>query len=79
MTTGASQTLRPTEAQLTLLYYPPIDDSGYQSLYGYPVMRVATPAAGYCKTRGFSVAAPMATSAETAYINAAMDSGVFIE
>lgn len=79
MTTGASQTLLPTEAQLTLLYYPPIDDSGYQSLYGYPVMRVATPAAGYCKTRGFSVAAPMATGSETAYINAAMDGGVFIE
>lgn len=79
MTTGASQTLLPTEAQLTLLYYPPIDDAGYQSLYGYPVMRVATPANGYCKTRGFSVAAPMATSAETAYINAAMDGGVFIE
>lgn len=79
MTTGASQTLLPTEAQLTLLYYPPIDDAGYQGLYGYPVMRVATPANGYCKTRGFSVAAPMATSAETAYINAAMDSGVFIE
>ena len=79
MTTGSSQTLLPTEAQLTLLYYPPIDDAGYQGLYGYPVMRVATPANGYCKTRGFSVAAPMATSAETAYINAAMDSGVFIE
>lgn len=79
MTTGASQTLLPTEAQLTLLYYPPIDDAGYQGLYGYPVMRVATPANGYCKTRGFSVAAPMATSAETAYINAAMDGGVFIE
>ena len=79
MTTGASQTLLPTEAQLTLLYYPPIDDAGYQGLYGYPVMRVATPANGYCKTRGFSVAAPMATGSETAYINAAMDSGVFIE
>lgn len=79
MTTGASQTLLPTEAQLTLLYYPPIDDAGYQGLYGYPVMRVATPANGYCKTRGFSVAAPMATGSETAYINAAMDGGVFIE
>lgn len=79
MTTGASQTLLPTDAQLTLLYYPPIDDSGYQGLYGYPVMRVATPANGYCKTRGFSCQPKGAKPDEIAYINAAMDSGVFIE
>lgn len=78
-TTGASQTLLPTEAQLTLLYYPPIDDAGYQGLYGYPVMRVATPANGYCKTRGFSCQPKGAKPDEIAYINAAMDSGVFIE
>lgn len=76
---GNSQCLLPLEAKITVLYYRPIDDDGYQGLYGYPVMRVATPVSGYCQTRGFSVAAPMATSAETAYINAAMDGGVFIE
>lgn len=79
MTTGASQTLLPTDAKLTLLYYPPIDDAGYQGLYGYPVMKVATPAQGYCKTRGFSCQPLNAKPNEIAYINAAMDSGVFIE
>lgn len=79
MTTGASQTLLPTDAQLTLLYYPPIDDAGYQGLYGYPVMRVSTPVNGYCKTRGFSCQPKGAKPDEIAYINAAMDSGVFIE
>lgn len=79
MTTGASQTLLPTEAKLTLLYYPPIDDEGYQKLYGYPVMKVANPVEGYCKTRGFSCQPLNAKPDEIAYINAAMDSGVFIE
>lgn len=79
MTTGASQTLLPTEAKLTLLYYPPVDDAGYQGLYGYPVMKVSTPAQGYCKTRGFSCQPLNAKPDEIAYINRAMDSGVFIE
>lgn len=78
-TAGASQTLLPTEARLTLLYYPPIDDAGYQGLYGYPVMKVATPVSGYCKTRGFSCQPEGAMPDEIAYINRAMDSGVFIE
>lgn len=78
-TAGASQTLLPTEAKLTLLYYPPIDDAGYQGMYGYPVMKVGTPATGYCKTRGFSCQPEGAKPDEIAYINRAMDSGVFIE
>lgn len=76
---GASQTLLPTNAKLVLLYYPPIDDAGFQSLYGHPVMRVATPAMGYCQTNGFSCQPLNAKPDEIAYINAAMDSGVFIE
>lgn len=76
---GASQVYLPLKAKLTLLYYPPIDDPGYQGLYGYPVMRVSTPANGYCKTRGFSCQPKGAKPDEIAYINAAMDSGVFIE
>lgn len=76
---GASQVYLPLKAKVTLLYYPPIDDAGYQGLYGYPVMRVSTPANGYCKTRGFSCQPKGAKPDEIAYINAAMDSGVFIE
>lgn len=76
---GASQTLLPTEAKLVLLYYPPIDDAGFQALYGHPVMRVSTPAMGYCQTNGFSCQPLNAKPDEIAYINAAMDSGVFIE
>lgn len=77
--TGNATALQSMLATLTVFYYPPTDDANFQSMYGHPVMKIDTPAAGYCQTRGFSVAAPMATSAETAYINAAMDGGVFIE
>lgn len=76
---GASQIYLPLKARLTLLYYPPIDDAGFQALYGHPVMRVSTPALGYCQTRGFSCQPLNAKPDEIAYINAAMDSGVFIE
>lgn len=76
---GNASTLQDMDAKLVLLYYPPTDDAAFQGMYGHPVLKIATPAAGYCQTRGFSVEAPMATSAETAYINAAMDGGVFIE
>lgn len=68
-----------TKAKLTMLYYPPIDDAAFQALYGYPVMKVATPVAGYCKTRGFSVNNSHATADECAEINRYMDTGVFIE
>lgn len=76
---GSSQVYLPLKARLTLLYYPPIDDAGFQKVYGYPVMKVAKPVQGYCKTRGFSCAPLGAMPDEIAYINAAMDSGVFIE
>ena len=76
---GASQVQLPLEAKLTLLYYPPVDDAGFQKVYGYPVMKVAKPVQGYCKTRGFSCAPINAKPDEISYINAAMDSGVFIE
>lgn len=77
--TGNASALQTMLATLTLFYYPPTDDTNFQSMYGHPVMKIDTPASGYCQTRGFSVEAPMATSAEAAYINAAMDGGVFIE
>lgn len=76
---GASQVQLPLEAKLTLLYYPPVDDAGFQQVYGYPVMKVAKPVQGYCKTLGFSCAPLNAKPDEISYINAAMDSGVFIE
>lgn len=68
-----------TMAKIELLYYPPIDDAIFQSVYGYPVMKVSTPAAGYCQTRGFSVNNSHATAKECAEINRYMDTGVFIE
>ena len=71
--------MQDMETKLTLFYYPPIDDAGFQGLYGYPVMRVSTPVDGYCKTRGFSLEDSKAMAGEIAYINGAMDSGVFIE
>ena len=76
---GRSQISLPRQARLSVLYYQPVDNAGYQGLYGYPVFRVATPVKGYCQTNGFSVAAQDATSTEIDYINSAMDGGVFIE
>ena len=76
---GASACFLPMDCTLTLFYYQPIDDAGFQKVYGYPVMRVAKPVQGYCKTRGFSCAPLNAKPDEISYINAAMDSGVFIE
>lgn len=63
---------------LTLLYYPPIADADFDSLYGHPVFKVDTPALGFCKTRGFSISLGNEAS-YSAYINAVMDGGVFIE
>lgn len=65
-------------AELTLNYYPPIDDTGFSAVYGHPVMRMGKPAAGYCKTRGFSCAAN-ARARELGLISQLMDTGVFIE
>lgn len=76
---GNAGALQSMDAKLCLLYYPPTDDAAFQGMYGHPVLKIATPAAGYCQTRGFSCNAKRATSAELAYINGAMDGGVFIE
>lgn len=77
---GRSALTLPTLlAKLVLYYYAPIDDPGYQGLYGFPVMRVGTPVKGYCRTQGFSCQPSGATMGEISAINSAMDSGVFIE
>lgn len=77
---GRSMMVLPNlTAELKLFYYQPIDDPGYQGKFGFPVFRVGTPVAGYCQTENFSVAASGATPAEIQYINAALDSGCFIE
>lgn len=65
-------------AILCACYYPPIDNSGFSAKYGHPVFKVATPAAGFCKTNGFSISLP-SNSSYAAIINSAMDGGVYIE
>lgn len=69
---------QPLNATLCLMYYPPIDDSGFSAMYGHPVMKIATPVAGFCKTRGFSLASSDRMG-DISLVNAAMDGGVFIE
>lgn len=69
---------QPLTATLCLMYYPPLDNAGFSALYGHPVMKVGTPVAGFCKTRGFSLASAD-RMADVAQVNAAMDGGVFIE
>ena len=65
-------------ATLALIYYPALTDTDFESLYGHPVFKVDTPANGFCKTRGFSIS--LANEATySAYINAVMDGGCFIE
>lgn len=75
---GSAAIGQSMDAKLTLLYFPPIDDAGFTAVYGHPVMRVATPVAGYCKTRGFSLQSG-ARGSEMIQISRMMDSGVFIE
>lgn len=75
---GSAAIGQDMNAKLTLLYYPPIDDAGFSAVYGHPVMRVATPVAGYCKTRGFSLVSG-ARASEMIQISQMMDAGVFIE
>lgn len=72
---GAGQ---PLNADLCLIYYPPLDDTNFSALYGHPVMKIATPVAGFCKTRGFSLASADRMG-DVSLVNAAMDGGVFIE
>lgn len=76
--TGNAALGQSMQAKIVLLYYPPIDDAGFKAVYGYPVMRMGTPVAGYCKTRGFSVGGNQRLS-EKCQIMQMMDSGVFIE
>lgn len=76
---GASACGQSMNIELSLFYYPPIDDSGFQAVYGHPVMRMAAPVAGFCKTRGFQLANANARASELLTIGRYMDSGVFIE
>lgn len=69
---------QPLTATLCLMYYPPLDDAGFSAQYGHPVMKIATPVAGFCKTRGFSLASADRMG-DVSLVNAAMDGGVFIE
>ena len=75
---GSAAVGQSREAKLTVLYYPPVDDTGFQAVYGHPVMRMGRPVSGYCQTRGFSMTAP-ARFAELAQVATMMDGGVFIE
>lgn len=69
---------QPLNADLCLIYYPPLDDTNFSALYGHPVMKIATPVSGFCKTRGFSLASSDRMG-DVSLVNAAMDGGVFIE
>ena len=72
---GAGQ---PLNAQLCLIYYPPLDDTGFSAVYGHPVMKISKPVLGFCKTRGFSLSAADRVT-DISLVNATMDGGVFIE
>ena len=78
LTGGLASLGQSLTAKLTLLYYPALDDAGFSGLYGHPVMKIATPVAGFCKTRGFSLASSDRMG-DVTLVNAAMDGGVFIE
>lgn len=75
---GSSAIGQSLKAEISLLYYDAYDDANFQGLYGHPVMRIDTPASGYCKTAGFSIALP-GHAKYAALINATMDGGAFIE
>ena len=75
---GSAAIGQSMQATLCLLYYAPLNDDAFQAAYGFPVMRMGTPVAGFCKTRGFSLAAP-ARLEELKQVAAFMDGGVFIE
>ena len=76
---GTANIVQPLDVYVTVVYYPPIDNENFQNLYGHPVMRISTPVAGYCKTRGFSLTGATAREAEQRLIAYFMDSGAFIE
>ena len=75
---GASAVGMSMQASISLLYYGAYDAATFQGVYGHPVMRIATPASGYCKTAGFSINVP-GHAKHAALINATMDGGAFIE
>ena len=75
---GMAAIAQTRTGQVELLYYAPIDVTNFQAKYGHPVMKIGTPASGFCKTRGFSVSIP-GNAALAAQINAIMDGGCFIE
>ena len=78
LTGGLASLGQPLQAKVAVLYYAPLDNAGFSGLYGHPVMKVATPVAGFCKTRGFSLAGSDRVN-DISFVNAAMDGGVFIE
>lgn len=65
-------------AKVVLLYFPPINNDGFRAVYGYPIMKMGKPVAGYCKTRGFTISGTQ-RYAEKLVIASLMDGGVFIE
>ena len=65
-------------AALYLLYYPPIDEPGVDSMYGHPVFSVDTPHGGYNMFRAFSVSCP-GTPDEISVINSYFNNGAFYE
>ena len=75
---GISALGQNTNAIITLLYYAPIADSDFEAIYGHPVFKVDKPAAGFCKTRGFSLSLGLEPQ-YISLINSAMDGGVFVE
>lgn len=75
---GIASLGQSTDLILTMMYWPVITDSDFDSIYGHPVFKVDTPANGFCKTRGFSISLANDV-AYSAYINAVMDGGCFIE
>lgn len=75
---GSAAVGQHSTMEVTVLYYPPIDNDGFRARYGHPVMRVTKPIAGYCQTRGFSLTSA-AMAEEAGRINNMMDAGVFIE
>ena len=75
---GVAALGQSTNIILTLLYYAPIADSDFESIYGHPVYKVDTPVAGFCKTRGFSWESEE-YARYIAYVNAVMDGGCYIE
>ena len=63
---------------LESLYYEPVDEAGFRSAYGYPVMRVGSVGSGYNMCRGFSVECA-GTQDEINLINSYFNNGAYYE